>query len=116
MRETSVNSKNHSKSTSASKRITRRPSGLANGAVVVVKNSYTLGVYTRSGLCPLFLFLGLRNSDGSDLNASLAARGPASRGRGNGDCGYRFSARGNPRRARAAGGFGQKGGAPKGGL
>jgi ribosome maturation factor RimP len=25
----------------------------------MVKNSYTLGVYTRSGLCPLFLFLGL---------------------------------------------------------
>src|SRR4030095_4394582 len=102
MRETCVNSENHSKSTSASKRITRRPSGLANGAVAVVKNSYTLGVYTRSGLCPLFLFLGLRNSDGSDLNASLAARGPASRGRGNGDCGYRFSARGNPRWASAA--------------
>jgi ribosome maturation factor RimP len=26
--------------------------------VAVVKNCYTLGVYTRSGLCPLFLFLG----------------------------------------------------------
>ena len=25
----------------------------------MVKTSYTLGVYTRSGLCPLFLFLGL---------------------------------------------------------
>jgi ribosome maturation factor RimP len=25
----------------------------------MVKKSYTLGVYTRSGLCPLFLFLGL---------------------------------------------------------
>src|SRR4029077_14146870 len=32
--------------------------GLAITAVAVVKNSYTLGVYTRSGLCPLFLFLG----------------------------------------------------------
>jgi ribosome maturation factor RimP len=31
---------------------------LAITAVAVVKNSYTLGVYTRSGLCPLFLFLG----------------------------------------------------------
>lgn len=37
----------------------RRPRGLAIKGFSVVKKSYTLGVYTRSGLCPLFLFLGL---------------------------------------------------------
>ena len=49
---------NHSKSALASKRAAAR-SGLAIPGVAVVKISYTSGVYTRSGLCPLFLFLGL---------------------------------------------------------
>src|SRR5262245_56624572 len=34
--------------------------GLAIPAFAMVKTSYTLGVYTRSGLCPLFLYLGLQ--------------------------------------------------------
>ena len=38
----------------------RTASGLAITTFTMVKTSYTLGVYTRSGLCPLFLFLGLK--------------------------------------------------------
>jgi ribosome maturation factor RimP len=34
----------------------------------MVKKSYTLGVYTRSGLCPLFLFLGLETA----MDATIA--------------------------------------------
>ena len=49
---------NHSKSTPASKRASATAPGLAISGVAMVKISYTLGVYTRSGLCPLFLFLG----------------------------------------------------------
>jgi hypothetical protein len=49
---------NHSKSARPSKRALAAASGLAIPGGPMVKISYTLGVYTRSGLCPLFLFLG----------------------------------------------------------
>jgi hypothetical protein len=49
---------NHSKSARPSKRALAAASGLAIPGGAMVKISYTLGVYTRSGLCPLFLFLG----------------------------------------------------------
>src|SRR3989304_2678074 len=42
----------------------RRP-GLALVGCGMVKISYTLEVYTRSGLCPLFLFIG-SEKDGCD--------------------------------------------------
>src|SRR5919106_4715301 len=46
---------------------------LAMATVAVIKKSYTLRVCTRSGLCPLFLFLG--HYDGGHHHAGMGAGG-----------------------------------------
>src|SRR5918992_3639882 len=47
-----------------------RPAGLALATFPMVQIFYTLGVYTRSGQCPLFLFLGPK--DGPNRRPHLA--------------------------------------------
>src|SRR3989304_7460173 len=53
--------------------------GLALVGCGMVKISYTLEVYTRSGLCPLFLFIGSDNQHGCDRRSGVGTGRAAGR-------------------------------------